>query len=388
MNTLNEEKPKHHTIINQNRKTIVKFMKNNDITNIKKFIFENNIKLKSFNVYNKFDFLIYAVGKNLSPSMVRYLYKKCHYKTINYKFILRRKNILTPLLLALIKSNYVLAEEILKNGGDINYKMIKYNILYCLYNYKSLTTKNVKFILNHGFNIDSINDHNLISKLNMDILQLILKRCIFDNAFILKLINIHVNKQTLSEEELNDLISSETNKIKVTDKWYQKALSNKRYKDIEEVYYYKDINYNKQELKELLLYLEMEYASLRIPDQYRLLKQVETQQIKIPMTKDDLDEQYNKLYVLLFKFLNYFIGYGKLRGLREFFRENEFVFKDIRYTEYDMITYAIKHDISNHCIKRILTYFPVSEIKDQWREIANEKKNRSVIKVIQKTLKY
>ncbi|ORX63842.1 hypothetical protein BCR32DRAFT_287503 [Anaeromyces robustus] len=33
-------------------------------------------------------------------------------------------------------------------------------------------------------------------------------------------------------------------------------------------------------------------------------------------------------------------------------------------------------------------YDKVSEIKDQWREIANEKKNRSVIKIIQKTLKY
>ncbi|ORX77274.1 hypothetical protein BCR32DRAFT_295720 [Anaeromyces robustus] len=387
MNNKNNDKLENHLIINQNRKIILQFLRNNDIKKLQNFIINNNIKLKSFNVKNKFDFLIYAISKNVSPSMLSFLYKKCHYKTINYKFVLNEKNILTPLLLALIKSKYVLAKEIIKNGGDVNYKMVNCNILYCLLKYKSLNSKNVKFVLNHGFNINSINDYNLISYLTTDTLQLILKHYIFDNTFVLNMLFIYVNKLKFSEKELNDLISSETNKIEVTDEWYQNALLDSKYNDIEEIYYYKDINYNRYELKQLLSCLEMEYAFLRIPEQYRLLKQVETQQIKIPMTRKYLNKQFNKLYRLLFRFLNYFIDYKKLHGLREFFRENESVFRDIRFTEYDMITYAIKRNISNHCINRILTYFPVSEIKDQWREIAIEKKNRSVIKIIQKTLR-
>lgn len=213
---------------------IIEILQKNNITKFQNYIQENNILLHELN-NDTFDILIYAIENNVSIDILKYIINNTKYITYNYHIIDNDNNrIKTPLMVALANNNFYVANLLLKKNADINY--LNEDIINNLWNQRLLNQKNLKFILNHSYNIEFITSSLIIDFINCfenDILEIIFKYYIFDNDFILNLLNNYYNQdnqEALTDLELENIIKNERKKITITDEMYKNAISKKNYK--------------------------------------------------------------------------------------------------------------------------------------------------------------
>jgi len=214
------------------RKKIIEIIKRDEITELEIYITKNNIQLNEFNNEN-FDLLIYSLKHYASFQIINFIINQCQYTTLNYTF----QEYGTPLFLAVARQEFKIADLLIKYNADINFKISSFNrknvgIIYYLYRINCLYNENLKYILDKDFNIESITDNlinDLVSNHKNDNLEIIFKHYIFDNAFILSLLNIYKNKTSLSRKQLQDITINEKNKIQINEYMYFNAIKKRNY---------------------------------------------------------------------------------------------------------------------------------------------------------------
>ncbi|ORX79358.1 hypothetical protein BCR32DRAFT_246443 [Anaeromyces robustus] len=193
------------------RSKILNYIKNNNLYELKSYTNENLIILENLNT-NVFDILSYSI-KYLNPSvdMVNFIIQqKGHYDFTIYKNLKVSK---FPLYLALSMDNYEMATTLLNNKMDINYhgnNLIKRLIK---------NTKNVnaiKYLIHNDYKKEFIIDivKNLIhDQNNIKILKMIFNYYIFDNNFIINLLYFGKKQISLTQNQLQNIITNEKNKL-------------------------------------------------------------------------------------------------------------------------------------------------------------------------------
>jgi len=130
-----------------------------------------------------------------------------------------------------------IADLLIKHRADINFRF-KYssqdnvNVIYYLYKINCLYNENLKYILDKDFNLEYITENllnYLVSSHKNDNLEIIFKHYIFDNEFILSLLNIYKNKVSYSGKQLQELTLNEKNKIKINENMYDNAIKKRNY---------------------------------------------------------------------------------------------------------------------------------------------------------------
>jgi len=97
--------------------------------------------------------------------------------------------------------------------------------------------KNLKFVFNHGYQLEYLDrfvifliQHYVSNETVLpDALDLALNYYIFDNAFILNLLNFHKYKTPISTKQLKYIVEEELHKIVIKDEWYKEAVAHEHY---------------------------------------------------------------------------------------------------------------------------------------------------------------
>jgi len=238
-----------NTIETQKNNFIILF-NNDNITELEKFIKNNNFSIREWNKNNRCDILTQAIENSASYEMIQFILKYGPYNNLNYTFnenkLLRShyetlngtfggyRQYKAPLFIALLKNNFRVAELLIKNKADINYFTHFENIVDYLYNLNGLTTKNLKYILNCGFSIAGITNHliyTFIDNFQNGFLETIFKHFKFNPSFILSFLNLYKRGESLLKEnssllneDLEEAIMNEKDKFYINDTMYDKAM--------------------------------------------------------------------------------------------------------------------------------------------------------------------
>ena len=226
------ESPKKLSIL-EKINGIKKFICKDDISELENFINENNIDFTEIDLSYKVDIVIYAIENETPIDHIQYLLQKISLDKLDYFILDNNFNKKTPLFSAIGKNNYQLANLLLTQyNSDINCD--KGSIFNIFSKQNLLNNKNLKFILNHGYNIQYINN-SLIKNLlntNNDFVEIIHRFYIFDNTFILSMLNRYKKEEPISRQQLKEILSNEKNKIIVSNDLYQLAIEKENYQAV------------------------------------------------------------------------------------------------------------------------------------------------------------
>ncbi|ORX80665.1 hypothetical protein BCR32DRAFT_245479 [Anaeromyces robustus] len=235
------------------RNNIIEIIKRNNLNELQNFIQNKRINdLKELNTKD-FDILICAIDANVSIDIINYIIIQFHYDTFNY--YIDNKNVVhdyrrPPLFYALSNNNFEIANLLLEKGANINYD--NGCILHQLYLNKLINDNNLIYILHNGIkrkpliyfiielmhlpvnnlgieleDDDQLQSTNILFYPKDEILQflkIIFKYYIFDNFFILNLLNAYKNKKIISIQQMNEILETKKNKIIIKDFLYKKAV--------------------------------------------------------------------------------------------------------------------------------------------------------------------
>ncbi|ORX78279.1 hypothetical protein BCR32DRAFT_247287 [Anaeromyces robustus] len=262
----------------EKRNVILELIEDDNVKDLKNYTVKNNICLKDFN--ENFDLLIYGIENGISLEFINFLIHQCQYENLNYSFFINENNrnlfrLITykyykvPLFSAVALSNFEIADLLIDNKADINFvvnfknndvtvESNKINILQYLSYIDYLDKKNLKYILKKGIHYNKINQNLLnnwiTSRHKNELLEVLFKYYIFDNSFILSLLNLYKNQNSLSYEQFQEIIINEKSKIEITDSMYANVM--KRW-------------YEKIKVIELFLNYDSRKSSLILNDIYK-----------------------------------------------------------------------------------------------------------------------
>ncbi|ORX75193.1 hypothetical protein BCR32DRAFT_249743 [Anaeromyces robustus] len=184
----------------------------NKSTEITNFIFKQFDEKRSKDLNDKsFDILTYAINFKASNDMINFIINQRGYDFSKYNSV---EN--SPLYLALYQENLSLVDLLIRNRtyeiSKLNINQYNSKITKKLINKNKLNKKIIKYLMNHGYKLEYLINSFGMNDINSDLYQYILKNYIFDNTFILYLINVRKNQIRLSTIELFDKIKNEKRK--------------------------------------------------------------------------------------------------------------------------------------------------------------------------------
>jgi len=220
------------TSVDDESNTIYNIINGNNVAELENYLFQNNIHPEDRRTTNDNDLLIYAIENNASNDIIACLLH--HYPTLNYTFYAGNYRYKNPLFSAIGEGHLRVARLLMENNADINYDLVisqdqqKQSILYNLANLASINPITLRIILRSGLRLDKITPDLILLFIQIcyknRYLHVIFRHYIFDNEFILKLLQYYKHATVLSNEQLSAIITNEKNKIKITDKMYVHAM--------------------------------------------------------------------------------------------------------------------------------------------------------------------
>ncbi|KAG4094576.1 ankyrin [Neocallimastix lanati (nom. inval.)] len=215
------------------QKELKLILKNNNKTELENYIIERDITIKVL-CSDTFDLLIYSIENGASLEIIQFITRQEQYEELNFTIHENGKD-KNPLFSAVLKNKFTLADMLLKNGADINYCINNKDdgdIINYLNTYGSLNNKNLKYILNHGYdtyflftNINSCLISNFIRSFKNKFLDIIFKHYIFDNTFIINLLKWYKNCTPFTPFQFQTIITNEKNKLKIRENTYESYYS-------------------------------------------------------------------------------------------------------------------------------------------------------------------
>lgn len=365
-------------ISKENIKNIITLIKSNKLEELQNFIEKNNFILQELNQDN-FDILINAIENDATVEIIKYIIKQCQYKTLNYTKYYKKRNTIdnneefsiyykVPLFSAVNKENFKIAKFLLDNNADINYTIsnngkdditiIHYLCQPDVHNI-DLNRNKLLYILQNDYHLKGI-DYNLmclfVKVYKNDLLKVIFKHFIFDNEFILNLINLQKHKISLSSEQLHKLIILEKSKIDIKEFTYKEVLKGAkelRFKTIETFIEYE--SKSPQAIFDIIRkYKIMEKAVKHYNYGYNLVKKL------LSYSKLDVNSNY---------FENSFVEAIKTKNndiISLFIEVLNKCSTQMNVIKFNRILFEITHNEDNQVIKQIIDFcltYPEEEQK-------------------------
>jgi len=210
-------------------KRIREIFRDNDINEFRQFIRNNNLQIKDLNNEN-FDILVFSIENDASINIIEYIICKCKYKTLNYIVNeypeYKRK---TPLLSAIGRSNFKVANYLIEYGADINY-IVNDERKQILNIYK-----NVKYVLYKGMNLSFLINEFIMNNENY-FLFYIFNYFIYSNDYILKFLKHYKKRIVLTNKKLEGLLNNRIKEIEFNRYIYETAIYYNNYEAIAILY--------------------------------------------------------------------------------------------------------------------------------------------------------
>eukprot|EP00833_Pecoramyces_ruminatium_P012373 jgi/Orpsp1_1/1186405/evm.model.d7180000050285.1 len=211
---------------------ILDIVKSNNLENLILFFNEYHIISSNFNNFNKL--LIYAIecaSSNVSNndlkyennSITKYILNQRKDKNLNY-YIHENNQEKVPLFICISKNNFKIANLLIKNNANINYKINNISIIDYLIKNNCLNKTNLKYILSKGYIINGFDNDFIIQLIKSgknDLLKIIFKYYSINKSLIISLLRMYKNNIKTSHKKLLHILLMEKCKINITEKMYE-----------------------------------------------------------------------------------------------------------------------------------------------------------------------
>jgi len=323
---------------------LLNLIKKNKYTQLKYLISKHNISLTKFNEKNEFDILLFTIENNPSENILKLVIDNCKYPTLNYAFEYDNGVVTTPLFSSVIFSNIKITSFLLNNYCDINYYTNNFNLLDSLKKIDYLTEKIFKFLLKSGLSIKYIKS---IDYYNFTYLSIITDFFIFNNEFIISLLNFYKNKQVLSGNKLKEIIDNERSKIQFPFKWYLNSLKKEEYKNIELFNFYE----GKENIVNIIMNLNEPLLK------YKLLLKLKNNELNFTIDNNMINRSLEKAINEQRKNLSHLIKNNNINLLTEFLSENNIMLEHINSNDYDALATSIRENVKFDIFELIVKRF-------------------------------
>jgi len=216
------------------KSTIKEFIQNNDLSNLKEYINENNIQF----LPNDFvELFMVEKGKNEKDNRNFLTLEKKDIIEFTFGLIMKNLNcpsdIIDLFVHLLANDNYEIVNLLKEHETKINQKINTIKVMEELLDKNKLTKKNLLYLLSKK-DLDIVMLTDFICKLirsknNNKLLKIIFKFFSVRNSKTINFLNAYKNCRNLSKKALLNIIESKTNKIMVTDKMYENAIIAQNY---------------------------------------------------------------------------------------------------------------------------------------------------------------
>ncbi|KAG4101195.1 hypothetical protein H8356DRAFT_1289541 [Neocallimastix lanati (nom. inval.)] len=284
---------KTNDILSEKQKLILELLKRNNINKLKDFINSLETPLYFLNSTN-FDLLTLALSLNCSFYIIKLIFNRCNYKTLNYvvkdKYYLydmkvlmySNNNVKSPLLLSLEFSDFQSVELLINKGADMYFKINGNYILEILREENLLTMRKLNFLLKNGFT-------------------------------------------GISKRKFIHIINNEINKIEIPMELYLKYLDKKDYKKVE--YLYKYYSTEKKTLFKDFILFYLNY----------------------------FDRNFNKKS--FYDLFNFIINHENTFIFKAFLKKNNYILQCLYSSESEILNLINEHNVSSDVVDILRKYF-------------------------------
>ncbi|OUM66528.1 hypothetical protein PIROE2DRAFT_59338 [Piromyces sp. E2] len=384
INSLNLSNNKYLELKIKNRFLFYDLMLAKD--NVEKFqqiIEENNIVFRDLRS-KYFDLLIFAIKYKMNEKVLKYIVNTYHDTFFNYYIVdeLTKNNYYAPLFSVLARNDFSTAKVLLDRGASINYCVNNVDILTYLYTRKLLNFKNLKFILENGYDINENDTDNIIFEwinhymnfvkeddYSFDVEELIFKRSNRDgrdddddNEIYLKNVNSFL-------EIFLKYWKNNSEELVIKDEYYQYAID---YRNINA--YIILLNNDKRKMNDILnmsmIYFDVSgrIDFLTLLDRQRNFQTLDfyynkenekgyIDKRKFKGIKQHIIDYINKLYSVTRTIKNWNLEYLKLDDFIQRITENKVEFDLVNNSYFDILIYAIKNRARLQIIAYIINQY-------------------------------
>jgi len=342
--------------------------KKNDKKELEQFITKNKINLNNFNTKTN-DILITAIEYKVKNEIIEYIIKKCHYDTFDYYISNKQDHdYYIPIYSAIANNNFSIAKKLLKECADINYCKDNntYDIITYLYLRKRLNTENLKFILNNGYDVE--NNEILMEWINPNM------KFIQKNDYTFKMEELNFKLKIKPDIQNGNYIKQSNSFLEIFLKYCQK---NSEKPVINSEHYFtalecKNINAivilldnEKRNIHNVLNGLRSYFTkSLQLFDDknlknfefynYKENKEAYIDEIRYKEIINFISNFYNTIEDDINKFKKEIKKEGiNVNQLEQFMIKNKMTFSQLNNTDFDVLIYAIEHNIQNDILQSI-----------------------------------
>jgi len=202
-------------ITEEQKQTLIEYIDSGNLEDLKQYFQYYNIqRIKE----DDLNFLIFhEISRRSSLEMIKILEKG-----------IEKEKVCTPLGYAIMCHRNDIADFLIKkiNSQEIVELYLNEFLMEAMITYDEINNAILLYMKEKGFWNDRISFDliiRLINEFSQGNLDFLFKTFVYDTNFIIRLLGYYTHKVSLSHKELEDLLSQEKNKIKVTENMYKQA---------------------------------------------------------------------------------------------------------------------------------------------------------------------
>ncbi|KAG4088155.1 hypothetical protein H8356DRAFT_1057129 [Neocallimastix lanati (nom. inval.)] len=372
---------KTNDILSEKQKLILELLKRNNIDKLKDFINSIETPLYFLNSTN-FDLLTLALSLNCSFDIIKLIYNRCNYKTLNYvvediyhlydmsnhkdKTIVNYQNSLevlmdsnnnvkSPLLVSLEFSDFQSVEFLINKGAVMYFKINGKYILEILREVNLLTMRKLNFLLKNGFSLKKFKIERF-SNFEFKYIKMCLEIFVFDTNFIKYLLNLYKNKTGISKRKFNHIINNEINKIEIPMELYLKYLDRKDYRKVEYLYQYYGIEKTRSFKDFILFYLNYFDRNFNKKSFYDFFNFIINNETTLPFIKEYAIEENETIIINKKLKMVEPINNNTLK-LEAFLKNNNYILHCLYSSKSEILNLINEHNVSLDVVDILRKYF-------------------------------